>query len=198
MSYITNLICFGLAIFLTICMVCMCIYCVYSDGIIVSIGGMRICLSCEGSDPTEALPLTGDVAGADFGMKTFLTLSDGTKIASPEFYKQSLNAIRSTHKALSRKQYLFEGMKRLWGRKISDLAFGEFALILDWVCRKYGKMLAKAGQWQPTTKVCHVCQHKNASIRLSDRYWRCPSCGTHHDRDINAAKVILQVGVAVS
>ena len=42
--------------------------------------------------------------GQNFGMKTFLTLSDGTKIASPEFYKQGLNAVRSANKALSGKQ----------------------------------------------------------------------------------------------
>ena len=208
-----------------------------------NVGDYYLTLVCENAEPINPLPLTGNVAGADFGMKTFLTLSDGTKIASPEFYKQSLNVIRSAHKALSRKQYLskgwfrakrylsrvykkianqrrdwffklalrlvrkydrivietlnLEGMKKLWGRKVSDLAFGEFALILEWVCRKYGKTLAKAGQWQATTKVCHVCQYKNDSITLVDRYWSCPSCSTMHDRDVNAAKVILQVGVAV-
>ena len=201
-------------------------------------------LVCEGSEPSEKLPLTGNEAGADFGMKTFLTLSDSTKIESPEFYKQSLNAIRSAHKALSRKQYLsngwfrakrhlsrvykkianqrqdwfyklalrlvrkydkivietlnLEGMKKLWGRKISDLAFGEFSLILEKTCAKYGKVFAKAGKWTPTTKACHVCKHKNEFITLSDRYWTCRSCGTFHDRDVNAAINIWQAGVPVS
>ena len=209
-----------------------------------NVGDYYLYLVCEGSDPTKHLPLTGSEAGADFGMKTFLTLSDGIKIASPQFYKSSLNTIRSAHKALSRKQYLsnawfrakrylsrlykkianqrrdwffklalrlvqkydtivietlnLEGMKKLWGRKVSDIAFGEFSLILEWTCAKYGKTLAKAGQWQPTTQVCHVCQHKNETITLKDRHWTCPSCSTSHDRDINAAKVILQVGVPVS
>lgn len=77
-----------------------------------NVGDYYLCLSCEGSDSTEALPLTSNEAGADFGMKTFLTLSDGTKIESPEFYKQSFNAIRSAHKSLSRKQYLSNGWFR--------------------------------------------------------------------------------------
>ena len=199
---------------------------------------------CEDYTPSEKLPLTGNEAGADFGCKTFLTLSDSTQIESPQFYKQNLNEIRSAHKALSRKQYLsngwyrakrylsglykkivnrrrdwffklalrlvhkydkiaietlnLESMKKLWGRKVSDIAFGEFSLILEWTCAKYGKVFAKAGQWQPTTKACHVCKHKNESITLSDRYWTCPSCGTFHDRDVNAAINILQAGVPVS
>ena len=206
-----------------------------------NVGDYSLYLSCEGCEPSEKLPLTGNVAGADLGCKTFLTLSDGTRITSPEFYKQGLNAIRSANKALSRKQYLssgwfrakrhlarvhkdianrrrdwffklalrlvrkydkiaietlnLEGMKKLWGRKISDIAFGEFALILQWTCAKYGKTLLKAGRWTPTTKPCSECGHLNENLTLSDRQWTCPDCGSHHDRDVNAAINILQAGV---
>ncbi len=206
-----------------------------------NVGDYYLYLTCEDCQPSEKLPLTGHEAGADFGSKTFLTLSDGTKIASPEFYKHSLKAIRSANKALSRKQYLshgwfrakrhlarvhkaianrrrdwffklalrlvrkydriaietlnLEGMKRLWGRKISDIAFGEFSLILEWTCAKYGKTLLKAGRWTATTKPCSDCGYHNTDLRLSDRQWTCPNCGSHHDRDVNAAINILRVGV---
>ena len=69
-----------------------------------TVGDYYLYITCENCEPSEKLPLTGNVAGADFGMKTFLTLSDSTKIASPEFYKQDLNAVRSANTALSRKQ----------------------------------------------------------------------------------------------
>ena len=206
-----------------------------------NVGDYALYLICEDSDPTEPLPLTRRKAGVDFGMKTFLTLSDGIKIASPQFFKQSLNAIRSAHQALSRKQkgsnawyrakrhlsrlykkiadrrrdWFFklalrllrrydtiaietlnlDGMKRLWGRKVSDLAFGEFVLILHWTCAKYGKTLLKAGRWTPTTKPCSACGHHNENLTLDDRQWTCPECGSDHDRDINAAINILRVGV---
>ena len=206
-----------------------------------NVGDYHLYIVCENPKPTKKLPLTGNEAGADFGMKTFLTLSDGIKIFSPEFYKQSLNAICSANKALSRKQYLsngwfrakrhltrvhkkiadrrrdwffklalrlvrrydniaietlnLDGMKKLWGRKVSDIAFGEFSLILKWTCAKYGKTLLRAGRWQPTTKPCHCCGFKNDELTLDDRHWMCPSCGTEHDRDVNAAINILRVGV---
>ena len=81
------------------------------------------------------------------------------------------------------------------GRKVSDYAFGEFALILNYACDKYGnQVLAKADKWQPTTKSCHHCGDRNPDIQLTDRYWTCQACHTHHDRDINAAINILQAG----
>ena len=59
-----------------------------------NVGDYYLYLICEDCESSEKFLLTGNVAGADFGSKTFLTLSDGTKIESPEFYKQGLNAIR--------------------------------------------------------------------------------------------------------
>jgi putative transposase len=38
---------------------------------------------------------TGKIAGFDFGWKTFLTISDGTKIELPQFMEQSINAIKT-------------------------------------------------------------------------------------------------------
>ncbi len=47
---------------------------------------------------------TGNIAGFDFGLKTFLTCSEGFKIDAPLFFKQSLNAVRKASRELSRKQ----------------------------------------------------------------------------------------------
>src|SRR4028118_1732920 len=45
----------------------------------------------------------GKIAGFDFGLKTFLTCSDGSKIESPQFLKASLNDIRSSSRQHSKK-----------------------------------------------------------------------------------------------
>ncbi|MYC78203.1 IS200/IS605 family element transposase accessory protein TnpB [Candidatus Poribacteria bacterium] len=84
------------------------------------------------------------------------------------------------------------GMKRLWGRKVSDLAFGQFVEILKYKCQKHGRHLLQVGQWTPSTKPCSDCGHTNENLSLSDRQWTCPECGSHHDRDINAAINILR------
>ncbi|MBC8232832.1 transposase [bacterium] len=48
--------------------------------------------------------MTGETAGFDFGLKTFLTVSDGTQIESPEFFKSSIDEVREASKSHSTKQ----------------------------------------------------------------------------------------------
>ena len=88
------------------------------------------------------------------------------------------------------------GMKRLWGKHVSDLAFGEFLQKLKYQSKKRIRSVLKIGKWTPTTKCCSVCNHKNETLALSDRHWTCPSCHTYSDRDQNAALNILKEGVA--
>ena len=85
-----------------------------------------------------------------------------------------------------------DGMKRLWGHKVSDLAFYQFVEILTFKCFKHKCEFRQVGQWTATTKPCSNCGHKNENLSLSDRQWTCPECGSHHDRDVNAAINILR------
>ena len=183
---------------------------------------------------------TGKIAGFDFGLRTFLTCSDGSKIESPLFLKQSLSTIKKASRQHSRKQIgsanrerarkhlvrqhekvsnrrrdwqwtlahqltdkfdvlCFEtlnlkGMQRLWGRKIGDLALGEFLQILEWVTKKKGKQLIYIDPWYPSSKTCSCCGHVLDSLDLSVRRWRCPSCCSVNDRDENASLNIKRVG----
>ena len=90
------------------------------------------------------------------------------------------------------------GMKRLWGRKVSDLSFGQFVEILADKCLKHNREFRKVGQWTATTKPCSACGHHNDNLSLSDRQWTCRECGSHHDRDINAAINILRAACGPS
>ena len=91
-----------------------------------------------------------------------------------------------------------DGMKRLWGRKVSDLAFYQFVEILKSKCQKHGRSLLEVGQWTATTKPCSNCGFHNETLTLKDRQWTCPECGSHHDRDVNAAINILRAGIATT
>ena len=187
-------------------------------------------------------PKTGKAEGFDFGIKAFLTGSDGQRRKSPMFYKHNAEKLAKAEQIHSRKvkgsnnrererknvarihkktanqrtdhhwnlaidlcrefDILFfedlnlEGMKRLWGKQVSDLAFGEFMQKVRHQSRKRIKSVLKIGRWTPTTKCCSVCNHKNDNLTLADREWTCPECHTHLDRDQNAAVNILKEGVA--
>ncbi|MCY4552365.1 MAG: RNA-guided endonuclease TnpB family protein [Candidatus Poribacteria bacterium] len=88
------------------------------------------------------------------------------------------------------------GMKRLWGKQVSDVGFGEFMQKLKHQSKKRIRSVLKIGRWSPTSKSCSVCNHKNGNLTLADREWTCPKCNTHLDRDQNAAMNILKEGVA--
>ncbi len=86
------------------------------------------------------------------------------------------------------------GMKALWGRKVSDLGFGSFMNILEWVTLKRGKTVVKIDRFTPTTKVCSHCGIDHA-ITLRDRVLHCV-CGLVIDRDLNAAINIRRAGAS--
>ena len=85
-------------------------------------------------------------------------------------------------------------MTRLWGRKMNDLAHGEFINKLEYVATKYGCTVHKIDRFYPSSKLC-TCGYKNTMLRLSDREWVCPECGQIHDRDMLAANNILREGI---
>ena len=60
-------------------------------------------LVIENNPDKEIKPVTGKIAGFDFGLKTFLVCSDGTKIDSPSFFKQSIKRIKSSCRQHSKK-----------------------------------------------------------------------------------------------
>ena len=81
---------------------------------------------------------------------------------------------------------------------ISDASWGELVRQLEYKCHWYGRNFVKIDRWFPSSKRCGNCGHIVDMLPLHLREWDCPSCGTHHDRDVNAAKNILAAGLAVS
>ncbi|HTR91817.1 MAG TPA: transposase, partial [Trebonia sp.] len=83
-------------------------------------------------------------------------------------------------------------------KAISDCSWGEFRRQLQYKAARAGRRLIVINRFYPSSKTCSACGHLLAELPLSTRTWLCPSCGTRHDRDVNAAKNILAAGLAVS
>jgi putative transposase len=80
---------------------------------------------------------------------------------------------------------------------IADASWAELVRQLEYKCQWYGRTLVKIDRWFPSSKRCGKCGHIVDKLPLDVRQWDCPECGTHHDRDINAAQNILAAGLAV-
>ena len=207
-----------------------------------AVGDIYIYLVCDVS-AQEVVERTGKIVGYDFGLKKFLTASDGKDIESPLFFAQSSKIVKTKSKNLShkkekshnrkraclelaraykkisnqRKDFHFKlarkiceeyavtcfedlnlkGMKRLWGRKVSDLGFYSFIQILKYEAGNFGTRIIFIDRYYASSQICSECGYKNPEIKdLRIRNWKCPECGAEHDRDKNAAINIMRVGAS--
>lgn len=79
-------------------------------------------------------------------------------------------------------------------KAIQEVGFYKFKETLVNKALMNGKQVVFIDRFYPSSKGCSVCGYKKQDLRLSDREWVCPQCGTKHDRDINAAMNILLEG----
>ena len=202
-------------------------------------GKIFISLNIQTDIPDPIVDTSKPTIGIDFGIKTFITTSDGDKYNHPKPFRKyqlklarqqrvlarKLSSKRRTkqkhrvatvyekisnirqdflHK-LSRKlvgenQAIYvedlnlEEMKLRFGRSISDLGWAEFLRQLSYKGEWYGCQIEKIDRFFPSSKTCSKCGWVKQDLSLKDRAWECPVCLTEHDRDINAARNILEYG----
>ena len=193
--------------------------------------------------PTKPEPKKNKAIGLDFGVKTFLTLNDGTKIENAKVLRKSEDKLKKHQQDLEtltegstahiskqeqitklhskiarqRKDFLDKlshklthdnqvnticiedlSIKRMQkdnysptNKLIGDYAWSKFVNMLQYKSDWYGKNFRKIGRFEPSSKTCSHCGYVNHSLTLNDREWTCPDCNEKHDRDVNAAKNIL-------
>jgi putative transposase len=80
---------------------------------------------------------------------------------------------------------------------IQEMNFGEFQRMLEYKAKWYGRQIVFVGRYYPSSKTCHHCGYVNKNLKLGDRQWVCPECGSVIDRDYNAALNILEEGLRI-
>lgn len=178
----------------------------------------------------------------DFGLKTFITTSDGDKIDSPKFLKQKLKQLKKAtakrdkvekgtkdrkrktrivqtifrkitnqrsnfNHQLANKiiaandiiviedlniQKLSSGQINNINRTYKDVSWTQFAQMLAYKAENAGRKVIKINP-SNTSKTCNSCE-KIHELTLQDRVISC-NCGHNQDRDLNAAKNILALGL---
>ena len=81
-----------------------------------------------------------------------------------------------------------------FGKAVYDNGYGMLREMLLYKLNEQGKVLVKVDKFFPSSKRCSHCHEVNHELKLEDRQWTCPSCGTHHDRDKNSCKNLLDEG----
>ena len=82
-------------------------------------------------------------------------------------------------------------------KSIQDASFGSFVNMISYKSKEQYRQYVKIGTFYPSSKLCHCCDFKYKGLKLEERFWTCPKCGTYLDRDENAAINILKEGLKI-
>ena len=194
--------------------------------------------------PYEQKEPTGAVVGIDLGIHSYITTSDGNKVAPQNYYRKAEKRLKRLQRKMSRKpkgsrnrekarislarqsekasnkrndfqhklsreivnsydaicieDLNVKGMQKnsKLAKSIQDCGWSSFVSKLEYKCSWERKLLIKIDRFYPSSQLCSSCGHKNEEVKsLSVREWTCSVCGVTHDRDINAAKNILEEGL---
>ena len=115
-------------------------------------------------------------------------------------YHQISKKIVTQYDIIAMETLNIKGMfqNKRWAHKLQKISLYQLLKMLKYKAEWYGKKFIQIPRFYPSTKTCHICGYQNNNLTLDIRQWTCPSCRTHHKRDVNAAKNILNKAIKIN
>ncbi|MEU5994863.1 RNA-guided endonuclease TnpB family protein [Spirillospora sp. NPDC047418] len=79
-------------------------------------------------------------------------------------------------------------------KSVHDAGWSAFVTMLEYKAARYGRVFARVDRAFPSSQICSRCRYRDGPKSLHVRHWTCVQCGAGHDRDVNAARNILDEG----
>jgi IS605 OrfB family transposase len=92
------------------------------------------------------------------------------------------------------------GQSKIFGKSVSDAGISQLRNFIIYKSDNHGRK-TKLVESKYTTMTCSNCGARTGPTGLSGlavRYWECSACRAQHDRDINAAQNILNIGAGLA
>ena len=120
---------------------------------------------------------------------SYKLVSDSQAVIVENLWLPSIATLRYHVKGMVRNHNL--------AKSISDVGRGTFTNFLAYKLERKGGKLVEIDRWFPSSKLCSNCFYQIGDMPLDVREWTCPHCGSHHDRDGNAAINIRVEGIRI-
>jgi putative transposase len=115
--------------------------------------------------------------------------------ARREFHHRLSTELVREHQAVHVETLCVKGLARTrLARSGHDAGWSAFVGMLEYKAARYGRTFVRVGRAFPSSQICSDCGHRDGPKPLHVRAWACGQCGTAHDRDVNAARNILDEG----
>ena len=79
-------------------------------------------------------------------------------------------------------------------KAIRDAAIGNLLNLIKYKADWYGTLIVEADRFFPSSKTCNACGFINQELKR-EKYWKCPECGTPHERNENAVLNLLKLAL---
>ncbi|TDC45498.1 transposase [Actinomadura sp. KC345] len=115
--------------------------------------------------------------------------------ARREFHHQLSTTLVRDNQAVYVEDLCVKGLARTrFAASVHDAGWSAFVSMLEYKTARYGRTFARVDRAFPSSQICSHCGHRDGPKPLHVREWACGRCGTGHDRDVNAARNILDEG----